>query len=241
MSRVAASDGAHWTGRYLSMRNTYVELFGPGDAADAGASGPGSIGIALGSDLPGAIDALVARADGQGHHLDRSVQRRVFDGEEVDWFESARMPDQTSDTSTTVDVWAMEYVPSYFEHGTANKRPSIGEADRISRLRYNAGSYDGALLEDLVAADFAIDRDVFATRVRPMLVAAGFDLGESREGAHASGPETSLTFAFASSTGLRELRFRLTSDVASVRSEVVGRSTLSIGPGRAARWSFDRP
>ena len=221
------------------MRNTYVELFGPGDAAGGDVGGPGSIGIALGSDLQGAVDAFVARADAEVLRLDRSTRRRLFGEDEIDWFEVAAMPDQPAGTSQTVDVWAMEYVPGYFEHAAANKRAGTGATDVISRLRYNARSYDGALFEDLLAAEFAIDRNVFGARIRPMLVAAGFELEDDLERVQARCVEASLTFDFAASTGLRALRFRLNADVSPMRGEAIGRSTLSIGPGREARWAFD--
>ncbi len=235
---VAAASGERWTGRYLTMRTTYVELFGPGDAADSDGSGPGSLGLAFGGDAPGVIDQLVARAEAAGVALERSLRRRALDGDAIDWFHSAAFPEAATGLPFTLDVWAMEYAPAYFAHTATNKRASAGRDDEVSRERYNAGTYTGKLLEDLAAAEVAIDRDLFAARVRPMLAASGYDLHDRVDGLDARSDETSLFFRFATTSGLRGLRFRLARPVDDVRVETIGRSKLTVGPGREACWTF---
>ena len=236
VTRVTAEGGESWTGRYLTMRKTYVELFGPNDAG-GDSDAPGSIGLALGGDVPGIVDTFVERAKERGLPVQPGLRKRATADGEIDWFEKATLPDG-EESPTAVDVWAMEYVASYFDDPGARKRASLGPADEVSRLRYNDGAYRGALFEDLESATFDIDSARFKSRMRPMLDAAGFRVQESAEGAVAESDEATLAFHFASGPYLRALTIRLADPVDDARHETLGRSMLTVGPGRAAHWRF---
>jgi hypothetical protein len=235
-SHVVANGGESWTGRYLSMRTTYVEFFGAGDAADF--AGEGSIGLALGGDRPGLVDAFVARAALDDTKVERLARRRGTGAGEIEWFVGARRPDEPEGTAITVDVWTMEYLSSYMAHPASTKRASLGPDDDVSRARYNDGNYRGAPFADLASVTFDIERERFASRVRPMLVAAGYRLSEREDGVGADGGETGIDFRYAAKPALRALDIRLSRDEPRARSESIGRSTLTVGPGARAAWTF---
>lgn len=235
---IAAAGGESWTGGYLMMRATYVEFFGPGHGG-AGIGGTGSIGVALSGDRAGVLEDVRSRAEAQGMTLERGVRRRALAGDEIDWFAYAGAPDAPDGTAVTVDAWVMEYVAGYFAHPAARKRPMTGVADEVSRARYNDGSYQKAPIVDLSAVEFGIDRTAFTRRLRPLLLAAAFRLQDGPTGVEAVSDETSLTFRFASPPGLRSLQLRLATSVDAARTETIGRSTLVVGPGSVARWTFD--
>ena len=241
VKRIEADGGDCWTGRYLSMRTTYVELFGPHDAA--GISKPGSIGIALGGDVPGIVGEIDRRLKAAGHRTSTDIRKRRLAGREVDWFRLVGPPDAPRHGPSplpTVDVWSMEYLASYVDLPEVAKRPSFDAADAVSRLRYNAGAYRDGLLSDLDAAHFAIERTLFVDRVRPYLLACGLRPAERDDGAvvHSGEGELQFTFVDGPEAGLRELRFRLNRRVPDTRSETIGRSLLVVGPGDRARWTF---
>ena len=170
------------------------------------------------------------------------VRRRVVAGEEVDWFRIVGPPDDDGATAAgpTVDVWSMEYFASFMDRPDAGKAPSRGPADVISRRRYNAPTYHGGLFCDLTGARFGLAPSCFQARVKPLLVASGFHVAESVDGAVARGAESELRFTFVppASTALCELRFRLGRPAPARRRESIGRSVLVVGPGIDATWTF---
>ncbi|QKR99912.1 hypothetical protein F9288_09880 [Sphingomonas sp. CL5.1] len=243
VKHVNAGDGQSWTGRYLYMRNTYIELFGPGDSGDLTV---GSLGIGLGGDRPGVLDEMAARLRRAGVAFEADMTRRTYVDRSVDWFKKIAPPSPPPVSAPAgvprppaVEIWAMEYVPGYFDVPEAGKGVSLGPQDVVSRRRYNASEYHGELLSDLAHVSFAIDRGDYLS-IRPLLAAAGFDLAARADGEAARSAEASVDFTFVPKrqAGLREVGFHLNRALGSTHRETIGKSELVIGPGRTARWSF---
>jgi len=241
VTRTTPATGRAWTGRYIDMRTTYVELFGPGDIDD----GPvGSIGLGLGGDTVGEVEAIAERLRKAGASPIVDINHQMLAGRSVDWYHvvvlndvggtPSRGPDRPS-----VSAWAMEYVPSYFDQPEAGKLQSLGPEDLISRRRYNAANYRGAQLADLALVKLAMERDAYL-QAKPLLEAANFAVTERSGGVRVVGAEISIDVMFtpATAAGLREIVFHLARPEGDRRTEKLGRSLLVVGPGRTARWTF---
>ena len=76
-----------------------------------------------------------------------------------------------------------------------------------------------------------------STRV---LRAAGFELSRSDGRVEARGTEVTISFRFVrrESIGLRRVDFVLNAPARKARSERIGNSTLTVGPGARAHWMF---
>jgi hypothetical protein len=135
----------------------------------------------------------------------------------------------------------MEYQPSYFDLAEAGKEPAEGADDVISRERYQSDAYRSRMMRDIVELSFDIGAQDFA-RIAPLLTAAGYRITRSGTAAFADGAESDLHFNMTqpAAQGLRLVRFSLHAPV-QPRVERIGRSTLAIGPGAAATWTFPAP
>jgi hypothetical protein len=230
-----------WTGRYINMTHNYLELFGPGDSGDE--SPAGSIGLAIGGDAPGIADRMGSELGRAGLVVDRRVARRTLGGREVEWFASVRVkrpPEQA--TTPAVNAWAVEFQPEYFAAPEAARAPSLGAEDAISRRRYLANAYRGSPLADIAGITLSISQASYRRDIRPLLLAAGFCLRETRKGAETAGGEADIRLRFVepASARLERVDFVLSAPARSRTTLQLGRSTLRIGPGRHARWMFDR-
>lgn len=232
-----------WKGRYVYLRETFLEIFAPGDALDD-APNLGSFGLIFGTDVPGTyrdIDRRLADA----HVPHRSwLQKQGTAADAPDWFyavEKTGLPSPGDHAGADASASFMEYVASYFERPGHPPKPSLGPADTISRRRYNEGAYKtDSLLEALTSATYAVAPDMYRAGLRPMLSACGFEISETAAEATCKGKDIDFTLLFAApeKTGLREWRFRTSRALPAARSEVIGNSRLSVGPGNRAAWSF---
>jgi imidazolonepropionase-like amidohydrolase len=237
-----ANDGETWTGRYLRGRETYVELFGPGDflRGDGAPAPAGAIGVAIGGDVAGLTDQLQGGLQARGSSFTRSLETRRIQDRAVDWFD-AITPYADAEEEPDFFIWAMEYRAAYFEAARPNGRPYPGESGDISRLRYQSPFYDDALpMRDVVGAELAVTRDDFE-KAKPLLDAGGFAVAMSQDSAVAESGGVRLRFRFVAPDriGLRTIDFALRQAAPEVRIERIGASVLTVGPGSSATWTFD--
>lgn len=230
-----------WTGTYLYGRQTYVEFFGPGDFQIDGKPAPvGAWGIALSGDRPGHVAELKSKLELAGLKAVVELDTRTFGERKVPWFTALTAVSQHGDSGGRDDVislWAMEYVPSYFELPEAPKEPAEGAEDAISRERYQSDLYQQRMMRDVTRVEFSVGAKDFA-RIEPLLTAAGFKMSRVGDRVAANGQETDLVFHLTGQMGLRKIEFALNAPSAPSMHNI-GRSSLSVGPGATAVWIFN--
>lgn len=243
--RTTTGTRSSWTGRYLYGRRTYIEFFAPEDFTINDRPAPvGAWGIALSGDRVGSNALLKARIEEAGNRTVEEVDTRKLGDRVVPWFHALTAVSSHGDSGAlgeTVSVWAMEYLPSYFELPEAAKEPAEGPHDIVSRERYQSDSYATRMMRDITYVQFNIGPADFA-RIEPLLGAAGYRLRRTANLIVADGEEADFHFVLTTpaAQGLRQVRFKLNSRAAP-RTEVIGRSVLVIGPGTSATWTFDPP
>ena len=223
------ADGETWTGRYLSGRTTYVELFGPTDLDRADST----TGIGLSTHAPGDLAKLAARME-QGKAGVEVRQRTIREGDQdLPWFDylSPVEPGQG------LSLWVMEFLtdPSDLEvrdsaylkwaeerrNAEPNDRgPSLGEVCSVEL--------------DTTAMDIAV--------AERLLDAAGYAAARFGDAVWASDAQMKIMLhsAGADAVRLRRIEFELATPSVSTHAEAIGRSTLTVGPDRRAVWEFNR-
>ncbi|WP_320783872.1 DUF5829 family protein [Streptomyces sp. CRN 30] len=230
------ADGQTWTGRYLMGRETYVELFGVGDLpGQDGTLGSGGLGVS--TERSGDLDTVSERLTALGTTPIPFLQTRDFgDGVPVPWFDALL----TTETYDAFGAWAMEYRPEYFADPRGNTEPASGPGD-VGRERYLSDDYAGHLMRDVTGVRLAVTEGDLADTL-PLLRAGGFDL-RSPEGGGVVAKDGMTTLRFdvvpREEAGLRHLSFSLNHSVTERHVEQLGNSTLVVGPGAGAEWSFD--
>jgi hypothetical protein len=222
-----ADGGESWKGRYLAGRQTYLEFFGPADLQGAVL---GAAGVAISPDRSGGL-ARIKRALKDPQTARRT---RQFGTDQVPWFDFAAPPGDPKSFS----IWAMEYVPSYFEDSRAGKEPAEYPGD-ISRERYQSDAYAQRLLRDVAVVEIACPpEDIKPAAV--LFAAAGFSLRKTRERLEASDGNTTVILDSVplEQAGLRRIVFDLNAPAEDAHVERIGRSTLVAGPGTHAVWTF---
>ena len=238
-ARTVTSNGRTWTGRYLYGRKTYLELFAASERLRRqGRSPEGDVGIALGADRAGDLACLTRTLQQEaGTTISTSGTTRLIAGREVPWFSMAwgAPPSPT----TRAVLWTMEYLPGYFDAPEAAKEPAEGPDDTVSRERYLGDEYRQRLLRDLTRVELAVTSADFE-RMKSMFEAAGFIIHRGSGHATADGPDVDLHFALVEPerVGLRRVDFELNRP-AEARTERIGRSVLTVGPGATATWMFE--
>lgn len=243
--RTTTGTSATWTGRYLYGRRTYVEFFAPRDFAIKDKPAPvGTWGLAVSGDHPGSNALLLARLQAAGHKAEAGTDTRKFADRVVPWFHYLTAVSSHGDSGAlgaNVSMWAMEYVPSYFDLPEAAKEPAEGPHDVVSRERYQSDGYATKMMRDITFAHFHLAPADFA-RIEPLLIAAGYRIRRAKGRIVADGNEADFHFTLSppAAQGLRQVRFELTGP-SPRRTEIIGRSVLEIGPGATATWSFPPP
>jgi hypothetical protein len=202
--------GEVWTGRYLMGRETYLELFGVGDVP--GQDGTlGSTGLGLSTENSGELATVAERLREQGvaDPIEFRQTRDFGDGVPVPWFDALL----TTAQYDAFGAWAMEYLPEYFADPRGNTEPA-GHPGDVGRERYLSDDYRDHLMRDVTSVRLAVTAHGGGTTVR-------FD-AVPRERA-----------------GLREVGMSLNRAVHDRHEETIGRSTLTVGPGTHAVWTFD--
>ncbi|MFB4313439.1 DUF5829 family protein [Actinomadura sp. 21ATH] len=226
--------GVTWTGRYLYGRETYFELFGVGDLPD---TGYGSAGLAVSVERAGGLATVVERLRDQGvAEPVRFLQTRDFgDGVPVPWFDAVYVTDE-------IDAflgWGMEYRPEYFADPRSNTEPPARPGD-VGRERYLPDTYRDRLMRDVTGVRIAITGGDLADTV-PLLRAGGFAVRPVPGGgvvAHRGGTTMRLDVVPRDEVGLRRIDMSLNRSLRTRHEERIGRSTLTVGPGPRAVWTF---
>ncbi|GAA4021709.1 hypothetical protein GCM10022247_52390 [Allokutzneria multivorans] len=228
--------GSKWTGRYLMGRQTYLEVFGVGDLP--GADGTiGRAGLAVSAERAGDLPTVLNRLRDQGI-TDPVVfrQTRDFgDGIPVPWFDGVF----TSAQYDAFGAWGMEYLPEYFADPRSKTEPAAFPGD-VGRERYLSDDYAKHLMRDVTDIRIAMTARDLANTV-PLLRSGGFALHPVAGGgtvAQRGGTTIRLDVAALGQVGLREVGMSLNRPVTR-HEERLGRSTLVVGPGPRAVWSFD--
>lgn len=229
------SDGSTWTASYLMGRETYVEVLGVGDLPGKdGVFGAGGMGVSV--ERADDLDTVIARLADQGIPDPYLYgQTRDFgDGVPVPWFDAVF-------AKTIYDAfgaWGMEYRPEYFADPRSGTEPPNHPRD-VGRERYLSDEYRAHLMRDVTGIHLAVTALDLANTL-PLLKAGGFALRPSAGGITASRGGTTLRFDMVplNGIGLRSIDFSLNHPVSYSRQEKLGRSTLVVGPGSTATWTF---
>lgn len=228
------SGGQTWTGRYLRGRETYLELFGVGDLTGAdGVLGAGGLGVSTERD--GDLATVAERMKSEGATPIEFLQTRDFgDGVPVPWFD-ALLTDTEYDA---FQAWAMEYRPEYFADPRGKTEPAGFPGD-VGRERYLSDDYRNHLLRDVTSVHFAVTADDLAETV-PLLRAGGFAVRTTGSGVVAEGGGTTIRIDSVprEQAGLQQVGMSLNRPVKDRHVERIGHSTLTVGPGSRAVWTF---
>lgn len=232
------SDGQTWTGRYLMGRETYLELFGVGDVP--GQSGTlGSTGMGVSTERAGDRPTVLERLKELGvtEPIEFRQTRDFGDGVPVPWFDAVF----TTDQYDAFSAWAMEYRPEYFADPRSNTEPADFPGD-VGRERYLPDAYQDHLMRDVTGVRLAVTARDIDNQV-PLLRAGGFVVRETGKGVVATrgGTRIQLDAVPRERAGLRQVTFALNKSVDYRHEERIGRSTLVVGKGAGAVWTFDAP
>ncbi|GLP68037.1 hypothetical protein TUSST3_46590 [Streptomyces sp. TUS-ST3] len=227
--------GQTWTGRYLMGRETYLELFGVGDI-----SGPdgtlGSAGLGLSTERDGDLATVTERLRNEGVTPIDFLQTRDFgDGVPVPWFDAVL----TATEYDAFNAWAMEYRPEYFADPRSKTEPPSFPGD-VGRERVLSDDYSTHLMRDVTSIRVAVTEGDLADTV-PLLRAGGFAVkGVAGGGVVAQGGGTAIRFDVVprERAGLQRVDMSLNRPVKDRHVERIGHSTLTVGPGSRAVWTF---
>ncbi|WP_329353442.1 DUF5829 family protein [Streptomyces sp. NBC_01261] len=228
--------GETWTGRYLMGRETYLELFGVGDVP--GQDGTlGSAGLGLSVEHAGDLATVKERLKDEGvaQPVDFLQTKDFGDGVPVPWFDAVL-------TDTQYDAfgaWGMEYRPEYFADPRSNTEPASFPGD-VGRERYLSDDYRTHLLRDVTAVRIAVTPGDLADTV-PLLRAGGFTVRTVTGGgvvAEGGGTTIRLDVAPREQAGYQQVDMSLNRPVKDRHVERIGNSTLTVGPGSRAVWTF---
>ncbi|MEV6243404.1 DUF5829 family protein [Lentzea sp. NPDC051838] len=227
------ADGKVWTGRYLRGRETYLEIFGVGDVG--GQDGElGAAGLGLSTERDGDVDAVKSRLVAAGNTPTEFLQTRDFgDHKPVPWFDALLI----TETYDRFGAWAMEFRDEYFADPRSQTGPARFPGD-VSRERYLPDGYKDKLMRDVSLIQIDVTaRDLAATV--PFLRAGGFFVRTEPGRVVASKGGTTMRFdeVAMGHTGLKRVEFDLNRAVRP-HVEWLGTSTLVVGPGKRAVWSF---
>lgn len=230
------SGGSVWTGRYLMGRETYLELFGVGDLPDPdGTLGAGGMGVSAerGGDL--AVVKQRLRDAGVANPLEFQQTRDFGDGVPVPWFDAVF----TSGQYDAFGAWGMEYLPEYFADPRGKTEPANYPGD-VGRERYLNDDYRKHLMRDITSIHLAVTPRDLANTV-PLLRAGGFAISAGQDGgivAKGGGTTIRIDSVEREKAGLKQVGMSLNRPVLNRHEERIGKSTLEVGPGARAVWTF---
>ncbi|MFF4498548.1 DUF5829 family protein [Streptomyces sp. NPDC001546] len=230
------SGGETWTGRYLMGRETYLELFGVGDVpGQDGTLGAGGMGLS--AERAGDLATVTARLREQGvpNPVTFRQTRDFGDGVPVPWFDSVF----TSAQYDAFGAWGMEYLPEYFADPRSNTEPASYPGD-VGRERYLSDGYRDHLMRDVTSIRLGVTAGDLANTV-PLLKAGGFAVRELPGGgvvAWGGGTTIRLDAVARERAGLRQVEMSLNHPAPYRHEERIGHSTLVVGPGARAVWTF---
>ncbi|MFJ9388439.1 DUF5829 family protein [Nocardioides sp. NPDC101246] len=224
-----------WTGRYLLGKETYLEFFGPGDAPDAVA---GDTGLAVSADDDG--DLAVAtdnlRKLGVVDPVEFTQVTDLGDGNPIPWFDVT----YTTTDYDTFFSWAMEYRDEFLTDPRLSFPPAAYDGD-VSRDRYNRDRYLDHQMRDIIGIQIATTQADIDKMV-PLWRAGGITIRVLKDGgvlAFDGMTTIRLLPVPAEEAGVRHVIFALNEPAEEPQTETIGNSTLHVGPGAYALWTFD--
>ncbi|MEI7057661.1 DUF5829 family protein [Nocardioides sp. CCNWLW239] len=223
-----------WTGRYLLGKETYLEFFGPGDAPDAVA---GDTGLAVSADRDGDLATASANLHDLGvDPVEFTQVTDLGDGKPIPWFDVT----YTTATYDTFFSWAMEYRDEFLEDPRLSFPPAAYEGD-VSRDRYNRDRYLDHQMRDVIGIQIATtEADI--EKMVPLWRAGGITIRVLKDGgvlAFDGMTTIRLLPVPAEEAGVRHVVFALNEPAEEPHTETIGGSTLHVGPGAYALWTFD--
>lgn len=162
-------------------------------------------------------------------------QTRDFgDGVPVPWFDAVF----TSAQYDAFGAWGMEYLPEYFADPRSNTEPASFPGG-VGRERYLSDRYRDHLMRDVTSIRLGVTAHDLAGTV-PLLRAGGFTVREVPGAVVAQGGGTTIRLDAVAreQAGLRRVEMSLNHPVAYRHEEHIGHSTLVVGPGDRAVWTF---
>ena len=223
-----------WTGRYLLGKETYLEFFGPGDSPDAVA---GDTGLAVSADHDGDLATATANLHALGvDPVEFTQVTDLGDGNPIPWFDVT----YTTATYDTFFSWAMEYRDEFLTDPRLDFPPPAYEGD-VSRDRYNRDQYLDHQMRDVIGIQIATTSADIEKMV-PLWRAAGITIRVLKDGgvlAFDGMTTIRLLPVPAPEAGIRHVVFALDEPAEEPRTETIGSSTLHVGPGAYALWTFD--
>ncbi|MET8999959.1 DUF5829 family protein [Amycolatopsis sp. NPDC004169] len=233
--RTTTDDSRTWTGWYVMGRTTYLELFRAGDVPGREAA-LGSAGVGLSVESAGELAAVAGRLPELGvpTPVERRHPRDFGDGVLIPWFRAV----YTTQIYDAFRVWGMEYEQSYFADPRSGSGPEAHPGD-VGRERYLDSYRRSPHLLDFTGVRVAVTADDLAGSV-PLLRAGGYTVREGPGGVVAEGGGAVLRFDAVprAAAGLRQVDMALVEPMPLVHSEEIGNSTLTVGPGQRAVWTF---
>ncbi|GAA2813237.1 DUF5829 family protein [Crossiella cryophila] len=229
--------GQKWTGRYLMGRETYVELFGVGDLP--GEDGKlGATGFGVSPEHAGDLKTVRQRLIDQGGKPVDFLQTIDWgDGKPVPWFDAIFT---SAEKYESLNAWGMEYREEFLSDPRAKIGPPAYPGD-VSRDRYLSEKYRDFLMRDVSAIHLAITaRDLNVTL--PLLKNGGFVVVPTPSGVLVTrgGTTMRLDAVPPAEIGLRSIDFTLNRPLGTRQEHRLGNSTLTVGPGARAFWTFQR-
>jgi hypothetical protein len=229
--------GQTWTGRYLMGRETYLELFGVGDLPGPdGTLGAGGMGVSV--ERTGDLATVIQRLHDLGV-TDPAIYNQTLDFGDgtppIPWFDAVF----TTDQYDAFGAWGMENRQEYFADPRTRKEAESFPGD-VGRERYLNDKYGEKLMRDISGIRLAVTQWDLDNTV-PLLRAGGFVVRAFPGGLIALRGGTMIRFDAVprAQAGLRHVEFVLNQPVSYRHTERIGRSTLVVGPGSRASWSFD--
>ena len=223
-----------WTGRYLLGKETYLEFFGPGDAPDAVA---GDTGLAVSADKDGDLATATDNLrDLVADPVEFTQVTDLGDGNPIPWFDVT----YTTSTYDTFFSWAMEYRDEFLDDPRLSFPPAAYEGD-VSRDRYNRDRYLDHQLRDVIGIQIATTAADIEKMV-PLWRAAGITIRVLKDGgvlAFDGMTTIRLLPVPAEEAGVRHIILALNEAAEEPHTETIGNSTLHVGPGAYALWTFD--
>ena len=240
VNTVTAAGNRHWTGRYLRGRQTYAELFSVMDLATSGAPARiGASGIGISGDTPGVLGRSRAAPSGSGHPDHSYDGAPQVQDERSGLVQAARSRLGARGTGHQQLHLGDGIRPQLLRRSRSGKEAAEGPGDVISRERDLDDGYADHLMRDVTGLELAVSNDDVPA-IEAMFRAAGFQVSRNAATltAHGSDFDCLIDVVPAPEIGLRRVEFVLNGDVRSRHVEMIGHSTLTVGPGRRAVWTF---
>jgi Family of unknown function (DUF5829) len=241
-----ANNGDTWTGTYFYGENTYFEFLDAGALRFAGAAGPGAlangVGLALGTETQGCTAALLGHLRAQGRDLPSGLRTRHYQGTDLPWFYCSPM--QIFRPGQALSTWLMEYHPDFLAHWRPELGPGAGGIARsaiLAKYRQALGHASGQarLLQEVAYLRLRLD-PLSAEAALAQLTDFGGTITHLPGAMRWQAQDFWLEIILEGGPplGWLEVGFSLREAQPNGQEWQIGPSSLRVGPGPVARWTF---